>query len=567
MFITFTLPSGYSSTDAGPFNISGVTDTSTVVLLASGITKSQLLTGYTVDTTPYTIVSGTVASVGVCTNEVTFEISAPTPTPTLTITPTYSQTITPTRTPTLTPTYSQTITPTVESVVTPTPTLTVTPDSVPDTEIFLYYNGEVCDGTPTDWRNKPIDEVKCDWEYIITHPNQTFGSQGYFYYSSAGFVPGTQLYGSGPGYLPMNGNENLVYAPNGSNTYPIYVVEVVNGIISTINDFASLPTCGTYDCPTPTPTVTPTNSQTVTPTNSQTVTPTYSQTVTPTVTPTLTPTLTRTPTLTPTLVDNEFEIYAAIDSSYAPVDGTVWYSITQTFDPTQPFPLGATWTQLGGLNNIPQCSGDVYFGAIPLNAGDILYVQVRDDSTTLIYNAYMGVLSLNDPCVSTPTPAYYTNSYSYGGGTPSNLKLKIKSPTDTAPAPGAPTPTPTLTVTPTNSQTVTPTLTRTLTPTITPTITPEPIGTSAYEAEEWSCEYDSGGAATGCTMINDNVIVEMPTSTSPIFGRFYIENVGACTGSIFKITGNTSSGGPNLILYGTTGHAVCTDACQENCQL
>jgi hypothetical protein len=313
MFITFTLPSGYSSTDAGPFNISGVTDTSTVVLLASGITKSQLLTGYTVDTTPYTIVSGTVASVGACTNEVTFEISAPTPTPTLTITPTYSQTITPTRTPTLTPTnsqtitptrtptltptYSQTITPTVESVVTPTPTLTVTPDSVPDTEIFLYYNGEVCDGTPTDWRNKPIDEVKCDWEYIITHPNQTFGSQGYFYYSSAGFVPGTQLYGSGPGYLPMIGNENLVYAPNGSNTYPIYVVEVVNGIISTINDFASLPTCGTYDCPTPTPTVSPTNSQTVTPTNSQTVTPTYSQTVTPTVTPTLTPTLT--PTITP----------------------------------------------------------------------------------------------------------------------------------------------------------------------------------------------------------------------------------------------------------------------------
>jgi hypothetical protein len=571
MFITFTLPSGYSSTDAGPFNISGVTDTSTVVLLASGITKSQLLTGYTVDTTPYTIVSGTVASVGVCTNEVTFEISAPTPTPTLTVTPTYSQTITPTRTPTrtptLTPTYSQTVTPTIESVVTPTPTLTVTPDSVPDADAMLYFEGRVCDTIITNWTTKTPEEVKCDWEYIITHPNWYYSGSGIHYYSSAGFVPGTQLYGAAPSYIPSVFTGNYVYTPNGENTYPIYVVEIVNGVINSVTDFATLPTCGTYECPTPTPTVTPTYSQTVTPTISQTVTPTYSQTVTPTVTPTLTPTLTRTPTLTPTLENNEFKIYAAIDSSYGPVDGTIWYAVGQSFDPTQPSPLGYTWTQLGGLNNIPQCSGDVLFGSVQLNVGDTLYVQVRDDSTTLIYNAYMGILPFGDPCISAPTPPYYTNNFYYGGPTPVDLKVKIKSPTDTAPAPGAPTPTPTLTVTPTNSQTVTPTMTATLTPTITPTITPEPIGTSAYEAEEWSCEYDSGGVATGCTMINDNVIVEMPTSTSPIFGRFYIENVGACTGSIFKITGNTSSGGPNLILYGTTGHAVCTDACQENCQL
>ena len=570
MFITFTLPSGYASTDAGPFNISGITDTSTVVLLASGITKSQLLTGYTVDTAPYTIVSGTVASVGLCTNEVTFEITAPTPTPTLTVTPTYSQTITPTITPTLTPTNSQTVTPTIESVVTPTPTLTVTPDSVPDVESIIYFEGRVCDTIITNWTTKTPEDVKCDWEYIITHPNWNYSGSGIHYYSSAGFVPGTQLYGAAPSYIPSVFTGNYVYTPNGENTYPIYVVEIVNGVINSVTDFATLPTCGTYDCPTPTPTVTPTNSQTVTPTNSQTVTPTYSQTVTPTVTPTLTPTLTRTPTLTPTLVDNEFEIYAAIDSSYAPVDGTVWYSITQTFDPTQPFPLGATWTQLGGLNNIPQCSGDVYFGAIPLNAGDILYVQVRDDSTTLIYNAYMGVLSLNDPCVSTPTPPYYTNSYSYGGGTPSNLKLKIKSPTDTAPAPGAPTPTPTLTrtptVTPTNSQTVTPTITATPTRTVTPTITPEPIATAAYEAEQWECGYSELGEATGCTLTASGVIVEMPTSISPVFGRFYVEVVNGCTGYVYKVTGYAVSG-PGIILYGTTAHTDCEPACQESCQL
>jgi hypothetical protein len=303
MFITFTLPSGYSSTDAGPFNISGVTDTSTVVLLASGITKSQLLTGYTVDTTPYTIVSGTVASVGVCTNEVTFEISVPTPTPTLTVTPTYSQTITPTRTPTrtptLTPTYSQTVTPTIESVVTPTPTLTVTPDSVPDADAMLYFEGRVCDTIITNWTTKTPEEVKCDWEYIITHPNWYYSGSGIHYYSSAGFVPGTQLYGASPSYIPSVFTGNYVHTPNGENTYPIYVVEIVNGVINSVTDFATLPTCGTYECPTPTPTITPTTSQTVTPTISQTVTPTYSQTITPTVTPTLTPTLTRTPTLTP----------------------------------------------------------------------------------------------------------------------------------------------------------------------------------------------------------------------------------------------------------------------------
>jgi hypothetical protein len=422
---------------------------------------------------------------------VTFEITAPTPTPTLTVTPTYSQTITPTITPTLTPTNSQTVTPTIESVVTPTPTLTVTPDSVPDVESIIYFEGRVCDTIITNWTTKTPEDVKCDWEYIITHPNWNYSGSGIHYYSSAGFVPGTQLYGAGPTYFPATFNGNYVYAPNGENTYPIYVVEIINGVIDSVTDFATLPVCGTYECPTPTPTVTPTYSQTVTPTNSQTVTPTV----------TTTPTLTTTPTVTPTLVDNEFGIYASIDSSYGPVDGTIWYAVGQSFDPTQPSPLGYTWTQLGGLNNIPQCDGEILFGSVQLNVGDTLYVQVRDDSTTLIYNAYMGILPFNDPCVSTPTPPVYTNNFYYGGGTPVDLKVKIKSPTETALAPGTPTPTPTITRTPT----VTPTLT--ITPTVTPTVTP----TSSIQFLEGSDCYENkmsihpASSSTVCTNIQGGV--------------------------------------------------------------
>jgi|688.fasta_scaffold77731_3 hypothetical protein len=341
MFITFTIPSGYTATDAGPFNISGLTDTFDVVLLATGITKSQLLTGYTVDTTPYTIVSGTVASVGLCTNEVNYVISSTTPTPTVTPTGTSTPTVTPTGT----------------STPTGTPTETITP------------------------------------------------------------------------------------TPTGTNT----------------------------------PTETPTTTPTTTPTSTNT----------PTVV---------TPTETPILFCYGYNIEgaASIDVEWLECDGT---------------PNSATVTSA-----IVVCAQN---GSVFQTGGEGNITQLGECETITP--------------METPTPTG-TN-------------------------------TPTSTPTGTNTPTSTPTIT------VTPTFTPEPIGTSAYEAEEWSCEYDSGGVATGCTMINDNVIVEMPTSTSPVFGRFYIENVGACTGSIFKITGNTISGGPNLILYGTTGHGVCTNACQENCQL
>ena len=69
MNITFTLQSTYtgSTYNAGPFNISGTTCDGTEYILATGVTKNQLITGYTVSTIYETISGGTIASVGDCT--------------------------------------------------------------------------------------------------------------------------------------------------------------------------------------------------------------------------------------------------------------------------------------------------------------------------------------------------------------------------------------------------------------------------------------------------------------------------------------------------------------------
>ena len=69
MDITFTLQTTYtgSTYNAGPFNISGTTCEGTEYILATGVTKNQLITGYTVSTIYETISGGTIASVGDCT--------------------------------------------------------------------------------------------------------------------------------------------------------------------------------------------------------------------------------------------------------------------------------------------------------------------------------------------------------------------------------------------------------------------------------------------------------------------------------------------------------------------
>lgn len=68
MQLTFTLQSAYTGATyvAGPFNISGTTDGGTTYELANGVTKSQLITGYTINTTYETLTGGTITSTGTC---------------------------------------------------------------------------------------------------------------------------------------------------------------------------------------------------------------------------------------------------------------------------------------------------------------------------------------------------------------------------------------------------------------------------------------------------------------------------------------------------------------------
>lgn len=88
MIVTFTLQGQYSGATyvAGPFNISGTTSGNVTTQLASGITKSQLLAGYTINNVNDLITGGTIASTGTCTNTQQW-VAFPSPTPTPTITP------------------------------------------------------------------------------------------------------------------------------------------------------------------------------------------------------------------------------------------------------------------------------------------------------------------------------------------------------------------------------------------------------------------------------------------------------------------------------------------------
>jgi uncharacterized delta-60 repeat protein len=67
MDIKFTLQAQYAGSQfvAGPFNLSGTTDTNITYELATNVSKNDLLIGYTV-TTPYNITGGTIQSLGTC---------------------------------------------------------------------------------------------------------------------------------------------------------------------------------------------------------------------------------------------------------------------------------------------------------------------------------------------------------------------------------------------------------------------------------------------------------------------------------------------------------------------
>ena len=95
MVVTFTLQNQYSGTTyvAGPFNISGTTSGNITTELATGVTKAELLTGYTISGLSDLTTGGTIASTGVCTTTQQWQAypsATPTPTTTSSLPQTYS---------------------------------------------------------------------------------------------------------------------------------------------------------------------------------------------------------------------------------------------------------------------------------------------------------------------------------------------------------------------------------------------------------------------------------------------------------------------------------------------
>jgi len=175
---------------------------------------------------------------------------------------------TPTPTPTLTTTPTQTPTNTLTTTPTQTPTNTPTSTFIPTYSIaILSYSATICGVPNWDFSSLGIGDVKCYFTKAFNPVVQINGA-GFYYYSNIGFNVGTQFYDSFG--VPEVFTGNYVYGPNSypSNpnisTPPLYVVTVVNGVITIITNFDDIPACGTFICPTPTPTPTPTLTQTPT---------------------------------------------------------------------------------------------------------------------------------------------------------------------------------------------------------------------------------------------------------------------------------------------------------------
>ena len=273
--------------------------------------------------------------------------------------------------------------------------------------------------------------------------------------------------------------------PTVTPTTSVTVTPTITPTVTPTNTPTTTPTTTPTNTPglsptsTPTQTVTPTITPTVTPTNTVTPTETPTNTPTNTVTPTITPTNTPTPSITPTITPSPnptiLEVFASVQSPIVPFSGTAWYAVSQTNDPTQPYPIGLTWNQVGGPQLISQCNTSVSFGTVSTFSPNTVYFQIRDVNGTILYAITSGFVFF-DPCTNT-TPSGFTQSFYNGSAGNIQYKLKVIDPITTTGGPAlTPTPTPTITPTETPTNTPTPTITptNTVTPTETPTNTPTP---------------------------------------------------------------------------------------------
>ena len=199
-----------------------------------------------------------------------------------------------------------------------------------------------------------------------------------------------------------------------------------------------------------------------------TTTSTSTTTVAPTTTTSTTvATTTTTAATTTTTTPNGYQIRVSTDFSYgSPETVTVWYAYSPTFNITQPYPSGMTWTQLGTAVSAALCNSYTHVGWLVNPPIGNIYIQVRTADGTQIYNS-SGV-NIGTACASSNT--YYTHGISNGGGNLQGLffhmRILNQDPVD---GPGITTTTTSTTTTSTTTVAPTTTTTTTVAPTTTTT--------------------------------------------------------------------------------------------------
>jgi hypothetical protein len=398
-----------------------------------------------------------------------------TPTITGTVTPTITQTITPTDTQTITQTITETVTRTITGTITPTVTGTVTPtvtgtDTPTDTQTITRTITQTVTQTitatitPTDTQTITQTITQTVTPTVTQTITRTITET--VTPTITGTVTPTVTETATP-------TATLTTTPTDTQT----ATQTVTGTDTQTITQTITQTVTETVTPTVTRTITGTITETVTPTATGTVTPTDTQTVTPTVTGTDTPTDTQTITQTITETDTQTvtrTITETITQTVTPtITGTTTPTVTETATPS----ITGTVTPTDTQTVTPTITGT----DTPTDTQTITQTITETDTQTVTRTITETITQTVTPTITgTTTPTVTETATPSITGTVTPTDTQTVTPTIT----GTDTPTDTHTITQTITETDTQTVTRTITETITQTVTPTITGTTTPTVTE-----------------------------------------------------------------------------------
>jgi uncharacterized delta-60 repeat protein len=391
----------------------------------------------------------------------------PTPTLTITLTPTASPTGS--NTPTVSPTRTITATRTVSPTFTATPTFTITPTStITVSPTFSITLTSSVSSTPT-FSATPTFTVTMTGSVSNT---PTYSRTPTYTVTMTSSVSNTPTYTTTPTFT-VTATSSVSNTPTFSRT-PTYTVTMTSSVSST-------PTFST----TPTYTVTMTSSVSntptfsITPTFTMTVTQSITQTVTQTSTPTfsITPTFTATRTLTFTVTDTISSNTPTVTPTSTPtftVTASSSVSSTSTFTITLTFSVTAT----SSLSDTPTSTATPTFSITPtytVTVTPTFSVTPTFTFTSTGTSSNTATFTFTPTGTATNTPTYTFTLVNTASNTPTYTFTPTGSASNTATftltLTSSVTNTPTYTFTPTGSVSNTATFTLTLTSSVTNTPT------------------------------------------------------------------------------------------------